>query len=159
MWHLDEWVWHLDEWVWSFLLAADMSKVSVSGEDIDFMMQFVEGNKLELFFKFPHQKLLTEQIFRGRAMYHFVCSTCLLAPLSLSVVRVICCAFSESLSLYHWNKIAQWILSLLNKKLTVPVNKKISSTSITNISHADVARSARNRNRLSSVTGTQLTDL
>ena len=44
------------------MLAAD-SEV-VSEEDIEFMMKFME-NKVELFFRFPNQKLLPEQIFRG----------------------------------------------------------------------------------------------
>ena len=44
------------------VLTAD--SVNMSEEDVDFMMKFVE-NKVELFFKFSHQKLLPEQIFRG----------------------------------------------------------------------------------------------
>ena len=34
-------------------------------EDINFMMKFVES-KVELFFRFSHQKRLPEQIFRGK---------------------------------------------------------------------------------------------
>lgn len=61
----------------------------LSEEDIDFMMKFVE-NKVELFFRFPHQKLLPEQILRGRISldFHFYCMYNLTLPLYIYIYNL-----------------------------------------------------------------------
>ena len=68
------------------------------------------------------------------------------------MIRVLSCSFSEMLVLYHWNRIAQWVISLFNKKLTLPDFSK--KTSVTSITTTDGSRPERTRaNRLSSVSG------
>ena len=67
---------------------------------------------------------------------------CVVTP--RTALRVICCAFAETMELSHWHRIAQWIHSFFNRKSVLPptTNKKASSTSTSAINTEGV-RSTR----------------